>query len=93
MDFSEKAHPLWERGFFVLACHHAISKPGKGMSHHNEVRHVSTRLHTSPHSSASTMGTSAAAGSVCFLTNACGIPIAHFERFCSPAGWSCGTRA
>jgi hypothetical protein len=30
---------------------------------------------------------------VCFLTNAHGSRIAHFERFSSPEGWSCGTRA
>eukprot|EP00964_Phaeocystis_antarctica_P104045 scaffold69243_cov65-Phaeocystis_antarctica.AAC.5 len=59
------------------------------MSHHNEVRHVSARLHIHrfrPWAPVRLPG-------VCFLTNACGSPIAHFERFCSPAGWSCGTRA
>ena len=43
---------------FVLACHYAVSKlcnvqRHDGMSHHNEVRHASTRRHTSPHSSVS----------------------------------------
>ena len=74
---------------FVLACHYAVSKLCKGMSHHNEVRHVSARLHIHrfrPWAPVRLPG-------VCFLTNACGSPIAHFERFCSPAGWSCGTRA
>ena len=30
---------------FVLACHYAVSKLCKGMSHHSEVRHVFARLH------------------------------------------------
>ena len=29
---------------FVLGCHYAVSKLCKGMSHHNEARHVSARL-------------------------------------------------
>ena len=69
---------------FVLACHYAVSKLCKGMSHHNEVRHVSARLHIHrfrPWAPVRLPG-------VCFLTNACGSPIAHFERFCSPAGWN-----
>ena len=75
--------------FFVLACHYAVSKLCKGMSHHNEVRHVSARLHIHrfrPWAPVRLPG-------VCFLTNASGSPIAHFERFFSPAGWSCGKRA
>jgi len=66
-----------------------VSKLCKGMSSHNEVRHVSTRLHIHrfrPWAPVRLPG-------VCFLTNACGSPKAHFERFCLPAGWSCGTRA
>ena len=79
----------WRKLFFVLACHYAISKLCKCMSHHNEVCHVCTRLHIHrfrPWAPVPLPG-------VCFLTNACGSPIAHFERFCSAAGWSCGTRA
>ena len=75
--------------FFVLACHYAVSKLCKGMSHHNEDRQVSPRLHIHrfrPWAPVRLPG-------VCFLTNACGSPKAHFERCCSPAGWSCGTRA
>eukprot|EP00964_Phaeocystis_antarctica_P153599 scaffold121943_cov36-Phaeocystis_antarctica.AAC.1 len=59
------------------------------MRHHSEVRHVSARLHIHrfrPWAPVRLLG-------VCFLTNACGSPKAHFKRFCSPAGWSCGTRA
>ena len=54
----------------------------KGMSHYNEVGHVSARLHIHrfrPWAPVRVPG-------VCFLTNASGSRIAHFERFCSPAG-------
>ena len=62
---------------FVLACHCAVSKLCKGMRHHNGHCHVSGFDH----------------GHQCrFLTNARSSPIAHFERSCSPADWSCGTR-
>ena len=74
---------------FVLGCHYAISKLCQGMLHHYGVWHVSPRLHIHrfrPWAPVPLPG-------VCFLTNAHGSPIAHFERFCSPAGWSCGTRA
>ena len=47
---------------------------------------------TSPDLPFSTMGTSAAAGSV-LPRRTCGSPIAHFKRSCSPTGLSCGTRA
>merc|ERR1712086_192149 len=71
------------------ACHYAISKLCQGMCHHYGAWHVSPRLHIHrfrPWAPVPLPG-------VCFLTNAHGSPIAHFERFCSPAGWSCGTRA
>ena len=74
---------------FVLACYYAMSKLCQGICHHNGGRHVSSRLHIHrfrPWAPVPLPG-------VCFLTDACGSPIAHFERFCSPAGWSCGTRA
>jgi len=80
--------PIFET-VFVQACHYAVSKLCKGMSHHNEVRHVSPRLHIHqfrPWAPVPLPG-------VCFLTDACDSRIAHFERFCSPAGWICGTRA
>eukprot|EP00964_Phaeocystis_antarctica_P033114 scaffold18772_cov49-Phaeocystis_antarctica.AAC.2 len=71
------------------ACHYAISKLCQGMCHHYGAWHVSPRLHIHrfrPWAPVPLPG-------VCFLTNAHGSRIAHFERFCSPAGWSCGTRA
>ena len=74
---------------FVLACYYAMSKLCQGICHHNEGRHVSSRLHIHrfrPWAPVPLPG-------VCFLTDACGSPIAHFERFFSPAGWTCGTRA
>ena len=74
---------------FVLACHYAISKLCKGMCHHYGAWHVSLRLHIHrfrPWAPVPLPG-------VCFLTNAHGSPIAHFERSCSPAGWICGKRA
>ena len=75
---------------FVLECHYAISKLRQGMCHHYGAWHVSApRLHIHrfrPWAPVPLPG-------VCFLTDACDSPIAHFERFCSPAGWSCGTRA
>ena len=74
---------------FVLACHYAISKLRQGMCHHYGAWHVSPRLHIHrfrPWAPVRLPGVS-------FLTNACGSPIAHFERFCSPAGWICGKRA
>ena len=80
--------PIFET-VFVLACHYAISKLCKGMLHHYGAWHVPPRLHIHrfrPWAPVPLPG-------VCFLTNAHGSPIAHFERFCSPAGWSCGTRA
>ena len=52
-----------------------------------------THVPTSPNLPVSTMGTSAAAGSVLPHSNACASPITHFKRSCSPTGWSCGTRA
>ena len=51
---------------FVLGCHYAVSKLCKGMSHYNEVRHVSARLHIHrfrPWAPVRLPG-------VCFLTNA-----------------------
>ena len=39
------------------------------------------------------MSTSVPLPGVCFLTDACDSRIANFERFFSPAGWICGTRA
>merc|ERR1712086_754153 len=66
-----------------------LSKLCQGMCHHYGAWHVSPRLHIHrfrPWAPVLLPG-------VCFLTNAHGSQIAHFERFCSPAGWSCGTRA
>ena len=83
-----KIMPRFETAF-VLACHYAISKLCQGMRHHYGAGHVSPRLHIQqlrPWAPVPLPG-------VCFLTDACGSPIAHFERFCLPAGWSCGTRA
>ena len=74
---------------FVLACQYATSKLCQGMCHHYGARHVSPRLHIHrfrPWAPVRLPG-------VCFLTNACGSPIAHFKRSCSPAGWICGKRA
>ena len=62
--------PIFET-VFVQACHYAVSKLCKGMSHHNEVRHVSSRLHIHqfrPWAPVPLPG-------VCFLTNAHGSPI------------------
>ena len=59
---------------FVVGCHYAVSKLCKGMYYHNEVRHVSTRLHIHcfrPWEPVRLPG-------LCFLTNACGSRIAHF---------------
>ena len=47
---------------FMLACHYDVSKLCKGMNVPSQWG--PPRVHTSPHSSVSTMGTSAAAGSV-----------------------------
>ena len=55
--------PTFETAF-VLVCHYAISKLCKGMCHHRSSPWGQTRVPTSPHSPVSTMGTSAAAGSV-----------------------------
>ena len=80
--------PIFETAF-VLVCHYAISKLCQGMCHHYGARHVSPRLHIHrfrPWAPVRLPG-------VCFLTNACGSPIAHFKRSCSPAGWICGKRA
>ena len=79
--------PIFDR--FRAGVLYAVSKLCKGMCHHNEDRHVSSRLHIHrfrPWSPVPLPG-------VCFLTDACGSPIAYFERFCSPSGLTCGTRA
>ena len=80
--------PTFETAF-VLVCHYAISKLCKGMCHHCGARHVSPRLHIHrfrPWAPVPLPG-------VCFLSTACGSPIAHFKRSCSPSGWVCGKRA
>ena len=71
------------------ACHYAISKLCQGMRHHYGAGHVPPR----PHIHQFRPWAPVPLPGVCFLTDACGSPIAYFERFCSPAGWSCGTRA
>ena len=79
--------PIFDR--FRAGVLYAVSKLCKGMCHHYGVCHVSPRLHIHqfrPWALVPLPG-------VCFLTNAHGSPIAHFERSCSPTGWSCGTRA
>ena len=63
----EIVRPIFDIVFVRRACHYAVSKLCKGMSHHNEVRHVSPRLHIHqfrPWAPVPLPG-------VCFLTNAC----------------------